>query len=130
MTVPATPTGSVNALAPAPVTDPAGFIQDIISALESPSTKVETITTYVGEALATAGFVVGAFDHPLGLSISSIPQATILAASTVIAGALGIYRLFVRSKKLSTAARVATEFHMAAALSNTGSVLVGHSGDS
>ena len=130
MTVPATPTGSVSALVPVPVTDPAGFIQDIVNALENPKSSTETVAVLVGEGLATAGFVVGAFDHPLGLAISSVPQATILAASTVIAGALGVYHLFVRSKKQSTAARVATEFHMAAAMAVTPGATVAHAEES
>jgi orotate phosphoribosyltransferase-like protein len=111
---PPTVTGSVNALSGAGASfDPATLVNDIIKALETPGTSAETVATYIGEALAAIGLVVGAFDHPLGLAISAVPQAAVLAASTIAAAGIAIYRLFTKSKKQQVAAQLVGQMHWA-----------------
>jgi hypothetical protein len=129
-------TGSVNALTAvnsAPPDNPVQLVNDILKALETPGTSAQTLVTYAGEAVATAGFIIGAFDHQLGLAISTVPQATLLAAATVVTGALAFIRLFAKSKKQMAAAQLAASVHndqvsrqmsLAHAVSSQGTVLL------
>jgi hypothetical protein len=74
-----------------------GLVGDIIKTLEDNSSP-QMIATYVAEFLALLGVVVGAFDHPLGLGISGIPQSVILGVSAVVGGAVTIARLIFKSR--------------------------------
>lgn len=87
--------------------DPVALVDHFVKALENNSSP-SVLASYIGEGVAAVGLVVGAFDKPLGLSISSVPQAVILGASSALALGMGIYRMVFDHKKKAVAAALAT----------------------
>lgn len=108
-----TETGGTNAFAsdtpaapiPKPPVDVISLVEGLVKSLEN-NASPQVLASYVGEVVALVGFLVGAFDSPLGLSISTVPQAVILGVSGMLALGMGIFRLITHNRTKAAVASV------------------------
>lgn len=99
MAAPTSPTGVV-----AVADDGVELLKEFVTLLENPTTTSEQITSIGTQLLSALGIIVSVFDHPLGLEISSVPQATIGAVSSLVLLGINLARAVskLKTKQLAT----------------------------
>lgn len=82
----------------------AKFLGELVDVLNTPGSTAEQVGGLLADLIGALAVVVGSFDHSLGLSISTVPQATIAAAGALLLLGVNVFRLHTKTQVKGIAA--------------------------